>query len=250
LGRELGRPGQWVAGVAGPFVYLAKPSLAAVDHAWLLRVAQTALGQAFGVRHVLDARELARTCSPDGADALLCRSLPVDIAADLFVELDEDDFFDADLDPGLGANHGSPSRFDRSVPLYLRAPGCAPAGTLLAEPLRFDAFTRTLASLLGLRAILSRRLVVICASTSRVGGRKGGDDAVPDPREPCGCSCRRRPVFAVVVYERLLTRSSSSSTSNTRALRGRAVSTPWPCASLASFASVSLVVWDSSHRTS
>ena len=150
LGREFGRPGQWVAGVAGPFVYLAKPSLAPGDHARLLRVAQTALGQAFGVRHVLDARVLARTCSPDGADALLCRSLPVDIAADLFVELAADDFFDADLDPGLGANHGSPSRFDRSVPLYLRAPGCVSTGIMLTEPLRFDAFTRTLASLLGL----------------------------------------------------------------------------------------------------
>jgi hypothetical protein len=150
LSREFGRPGQWVAGVTGPFVYLAKRSLAPVDHARLLRVAQAALGQAFGVRHVLDVREMARTCSPECADALLCRSLPVDIAADLFVELDEDDFFDADLDPGLGTNHGSPQRFDRSVPLYLRAPGCVPAGTLLAEPLRFDAFTRTLASLLGL----------------------------------------------------------------------------------------------------
>jgi hypothetical protein len=150
LGREFGCPGQWVAGVAGPFVYLTKPSLAPVDHARLVRVAQTALGQEFGVRHVFDVREVARTCSPDGPDALLCRSLPVDIAADLFVELDENDFFDADLDPGLGANHGSPQRFDRTVPLYLRAPGCVPAGTLLAQPLRFDAFTRTLASLLGL----------------------------------------------------------------------------------------------------
>ncbi|MGB8297020.1 MAG: alkaline phosphatase family protein [Polyangia bacterium] len=150
LNREFGRPGPWVAGVAGPFVYLTKPLAAAVDQARLVVVAQTALGQAFGVRHVLDLHQVARTCSPERADALLCRSLPVDIAADLFVELDDGDFFDAELDPGLGANHGSPRRFDRSVPLYLRAPGCAPAGTLLAEPLRFDAFTRTLASLLDL----------------------------------------------------------------------------------------------------
>lgn len=150
LNREFGRPGPWVAGVAGPFVYLTKPSLVPVDHARLVRIAQSALGQDFGVRHVLDVREVARTCSPERADALLCRSLPVNIAADLFVELGEADFFDAELDPGLGANHGSPQRFDRSVPLYLRAPGCAPAGTLLAEPLNFDAFTRTLASLLGL----------------------------------------------------------------------------------------------------
>jgi hypothetical protein len=121
-----------------------------VDHARLVRVAQTTLVREFGVRRVLDVREMARTCSPDGRDALLCRSLPVDLAADLFVELGEDDFFDAELDPGLGANHGSPRLFDRSVPLYLRAPGCAPARTLLAEPLNFDAFTRTLASLLGL----------------------------------------------------------------------------------------------------
>ena len=101
MSRQFGRPGPWVAGVAGPFVYLTKPSLAPVDHARLVRVAQTALGQEFGVRHVLDVREVARTCSPERADALLCRSLPVDIAADLFVELNGDDFFDAELDPGL-----------------------------------------------------------------------------------------------------------------------------------------------------
>jgi len=150
LSREFGRPSPWVAGVAGPFVYLTKPSPAPVDHARLVRVAQTALVREFGVRRVLGVREVARTCSPDGPDALLCRSLPVDIAADLFVELGKDDFFDAELDPGLGANHGSPSRFDRSVPLYLRAPGCVSAGMMLTEPLHFDAFTRTLASLLGL----------------------------------------------------------------------------------------------------
>jgi hypothetical protein len=150
LTREFGGPGPWVAGVAGPFVYLTKPSVAPADQARLVRVAQKALRQSFRVRTVLDVRQVARTCSPDRADALLCRSLPVEVAADLFVELDQDDFFDAELDPGLGTNHGSPRRFDRSVPLYLRAPGRVPAGTLVTEPLRFDAFTRTLASLLGL----------------------------------------------------------------------------------------------------
>ena len=148
--REFGRPGPWVAGVAGPFVYLTKASVAAAERARLVRVARTVLGKSFGVRNVLDVRQFARTCSPDRADALLCRSLPADVAADLFVELGRDDFFDAELDPGLGTNHGSPRRFDRSVPLYLRAPGCVPAGTLVTEPLRFDAFTRTLASLLAL----------------------------------------------------------------------------------------------------
>ena len=136
--------------MAGPFVYLSKASGAAVDRARLVRVARTVLGKSFGARNVLDVRQFARTCSPDRADALLCRSLPVHVSADLFVELAEDDFFDVDLDPGLGTNHGSSRRFDRSVPLYLRAPGCVPAGTLVTEPLRFDAFTRTLASLLGL----------------------------------------------------------------------------------------------------
>jgi hypothetical protein len=95
-------------------------------------------------------QQVIASCSPERADGLLCQSLPVGITADLFVELGQDDFFDAELDPGLGANHGSSRRFDRSVPLYLRAPGRAPAGTVVAEPLRFDAFTRTLASLLGL----------------------------------------------------------------------------------------------------
>ncbi|MGA7741736.1 MAG: alkaline phosphatase family protein [Polyangia bacterium] len=150
LTREFGRPAPWVAGVAGPFVYLTEASVAPVDRVRLVSVARTVLGKEFGARDVLDVRQVARTCSPDDSDALLCRSLPVDIAADLFVELGQDDFFDAELDPGLGTNHGSPRRFDRSVPLYLRAPGCVPAGTSVTEPLRFDAFTRTLASLLGL----------------------------------------------------------------------------------------------------
>ena len=150
LTREFGRPGPWVAGVAGPFVYLTEASVASVDRVRLVSVARTALGQEIGARNVLDARQTARACSPEGSDALLCRALPADIAADLFVELGQDDFFDAELDPGLGTNHGSPRRFDRSVPLYLRAPGCVAAGTLVTDPLRFDAFTRTLASLLGL----------------------------------------------------------------------------------------------------
>jgi hypothetical protein len=156
LTREFGRPGPWVAGVAGPFVYLTETSVAAVDRVRLVRVARAAVVHEFGARDMLDVREVARTCLPESADALLCRSLPVDIAADLFIELGQDDFFDADLDPGLGTNHGSPARFDRSVPLYLRAPGRVPAGVSVNEPLRFDAFTRTLASLLGLpRAALA-----------------------------------------------------------------------------------------------
>jgi hypothetical protein len=150
LTEEFGRPGPWVAGAAGPFVYLSKALVAPTDWTRMVRVAGTVLDKQFRARSVLDLRQFARSCSPDGADALLCRSLPVDIAADLFVELDRGDFFDAELDPGLGTNHGSPHRFDRSVPLYLRAPGCVPAGTLVGEPLRFDAFTRTLASLLRL----------------------------------------------------------------------------------------------------
>jgi hypothetical protein len=110
-------------------------------------------------------RQVARSCSPEGAGALLCRSLPVDIAADLFIELGQDDFFDADLDPGLGTNHGSRGRFDRSVPLYLRAPGRVPAGVSVDEPLRFDTFTRTLASLLGLpRAALAPAGRDLCQS--------------------------------------------------------------------------------------
>ena len=150
LTEEFGRPGPWVAGAAGPFVYLNRASVAPTDWTRMVRVAGTVLGKQFRARNVLDLRQFARSCSPDGADALLCRSIPVDIAADLFVELDQNDFFDAELDPGLGTNHGSPRRFDRSVPLYLRAPGCVSAGTVVAEPLRFDAFTHTLASLLGL----------------------------------------------------------------------------------------------------
>ena len=154
LAGEFGRSGPWIAGVAGPFVYLTESASLSQERARLVSTVQTALAKEFGARRVLDLRQFAHVCSPyttdDSPDGLLCRSFPVDIAADFFVELAPDDFFDPELDPGFGTNHGSPRRFDRSVPLYLRAPGRVSAGKSIDEPLRFDAFTRTLASLLNL----------------------------------------------------------------------------------------------------
>ena len=49
-------------------------------------------------------------------------------------------------------SHGGPYLFDRSVPLFVRAPGRVRAGVTIAEPVSFAAYARSLAALLGVRA--------------------------------------------------------------------------------------------------
>jgi arylsulfatase A-like enzyme len=58
-------------------------------------------------------------------------------------------FFDTHYARGFGLNHGSPYLFDRTVPLLVRAPGIVPAGGYVRKPIRFDAYARTAAALLG-----------------------------------------------------------------------------------------------------
>jgi hypothetical protein len=52
--------------------------------------------------------------------------------------------------PGRGASHGSPYRFDRAVPLFVRAPGAVEAGRRVDEPVPFTRFRETVAALLGI----------------------------------------------------------------------------------------------------
>jgi hypothetical protein len=72
-----------------------------------------------------------------------------DRAGDLYVLVKPGSFFDPDVVPGKGTSHGSPYLFDRAVPLLVRAPFHARAGDVIDAPVSFRAFTRTLATLLG-----------------------------------------------------------------------------------------------------
>jgi hypothetical protein len=153
ISAELG-PGPWVRGFADPFVYLSPRghALAGSDRARLVRAAGEALRR-LGVRDVVDARARAESCG-EGAtmDALVCRAIDPDAGADLFLLVAPGAFFEADLVPGFGMNHGSPYLYDRAVPLVVRAPGRVPAGATRDTPVTAAAFAHTAASLLGVRA--------------------------------------------------------------------------------------------------
>ena len=87
--------------------------------------------------------------SDESIDALACRSLwPANKDA-LFIVEKKGSFVDTDYDLGRGMSHGGPYLFDRSVPLLVRAPGRAPAGAVISEPISFAAYTRALSALLG-----------------------------------------------------------------------------------------------------
>lgn len=72
----------------------------------------------------------------------------------LYVVLADGVIFDPDVGAGGGgANHGGPQLDDRSIPFIVRAPGRVPAGRVVAGPLSYTLFSRTLAGLLGLEAL-------------------------------------------------------------------------------------------------
>ncbi len=151
---ELG-PGPWVRGFAAPLIYLTPRgrALARPERARLVRAAGAALRR-LGVNAVEDTRLLPpRSCASDGESLaeLVCRAIDPDGPGDLYLVVAPGAFFEADLVPGFGASHGSPYLYDRAVPLLVRAPGSVKAGATRDAPVPAAAFTRTAASLLGIR---------------------------------------------------------------------------------------------------
>jgi hypothetical protein len=159
-----------VSGVLDPYVYFSERgrALSSADRARLVAALTRALEKHDTVERVIDTRLLgasdagaADACPPaadaSGADggaagvpALVCRSFVPGHAGDLYIVLRPGNFFDPDVVVGKGTSHGSPWLFDRTVPLFARAPGRIAAGRVLDEPIAFTTFTRTLESLLGL----------------------------------------------------------------------------------------------------
>jgi hypothetical protein len=153
--REALGPGDWIAGVSDPYVYLA-PAARALDPArqrTLYEALRAATLAHPGVARVLDIAAIPQQCpgfADESVDALVCRSVaPAARArgAALYVVLQPGSFFDATYVVGKGTSHGSPYAFDRTVPLLVRAPGRVAAGAF-RETATFDAFARTAADLL------------------------------------------------------------------------------------------------------
>lgn len=156
LGR--GRPPEekWIAGLAEPYLYLSPKAraLPPAERARLLRALSSVLRPA-GITQIVDARQSAGPCSHDGAALgdLVCRATRPDSDGDLYLVTDRGVFFDPALAVGKGASHGSPYLYDRAVPLLVRAPGRVGAGQVDPTPASFATFTKTLASLLGIRPL-------------------------------------------------------------------------------------------------
>lgn len=148
-------PGDWIRGVVEPFAYFtaAAQALPGARRTALERATSAALTKHPGVARVFASRTFSAPCPPstdESLDALVCRSLPKN-AGDLYIVVKPGSFFDPHLVKGHGINHGSPYLYDRSVPLLLRAPQGARAGSRISEHLRPADFTATAAAALQIR---------------------------------------------------------------------------------------------------
>jgi hypothetical protein len=146
-------PGEWVLGVADPYVYLTPTAhaLPPARRVTLDAALRKTLLASPGVAAFYDTHALPVPCPPvtdESVDALVCRSVAPG-AGDLYVVLQPGSFFDPSIVVGKGTSHGSPYLYDRTVPLLARAPHRLPAGRILPDA-TFDTFERTAASLLGL----------------------------------------------------------------------------------------------------
>lgn len=145
-------PGKWMRGVVEPFAYFTAEALALPpERRQLLEEASVAaLMQHPGIAHVFVSRSFASQCpaaTDASLEALVCRSLPPG-AGDLYIVSRPGSFFDPNLVPGRGINHGSPYLYDRTVPVLLRSAQLKQPGKRLPSPITPPDFTATAAALL------------------------------------------------------------------------------------------------------
>jgi hypothetical protein len=163
-------PGDWVAGVSDPYVYLtpAARTLDAARRATLNDALKKTTLATPGVAAFYDTHALPVPCPPfadESVDALVCRSV-LPGAADFYVVLRPGSFFDPSIVVGKGTSHGSPYLYDRTVPLLARAPGRIAAGARVEEA-TFDTFAATAASMLGITQLVLLHPRVIPVGHSR-----------------------------------------------------------------------------------
>lgn len=156
--RALGA-GPWIEGVADPYYFFTDkakaldPKQAAALYG---AVARALVRYDHALARVDTAEALAARCEAEPAEwdesigALLCRAYPKGGGAgEGYMAPRPGFFFDPNVVVGKGTSHGSPYLYDRSVPLFVRAPGLVPAGAKEASPVHFSAYARVLRSLLG-----------------------------------------------------------------------------------------------------
>jgi hypothetical protein len=154
--RTLG-PGDWIAGVADPYVFLTPAARAldgekrrALDDALTFALRSTpGVAMVFDTRHRPPAWE--KSCPRDDAPAsLVCRALPPSVPAELYVVLQPGWFFDPNYIVGKGTSHGSPYFYDRAVPFFARAPGRVAKGRIIEKTISAASYARTAAAVLSI----------------------------------------------------------------------------------------------------
>ncbi len=150
--KELG-PGDYVLGIADPFVYLTDNTKKLTPDEWekLWRTAAIELASTDGIERTLflqegglggllaDQTELRRLVSHSLAKG----------AGSIYLLTRRGSLIDTLYVPGKGTGHGSPYLYDRSVPILARATGRIREGAELAGTLSFSTYARTLAALAG-----------------------------------------------------------------------------------------------------
>lgn len=145
-------PGHFINGVADPLVFYtaAARELDLERRKKLDNAVMESLRATNGIAEVRLVRALPALCPPhsdESVDALICRSTMPDGPADIYFATKPGSFVDTRYAVGKGQNHGSPWRFDRTVPLLIRAPGRVDAGRVIDEPVSFQTTTRALEAL-------------------------------------------------------------------------------------------------------
>ena len=153
--RALG-PGDWVAAVVNPYVYLTPAARALEAHRrdLLDQAIDATLRGHPEVDQVTPTRTLPAECPPETDEsvaALVCRSFAPG-AGDYYVVPSRGSFFDPNVVVGKGTSHGSPYLFDRTVPLLAYAPGRIAAGVVVEGAVGYETFARTAAALLQIDA--------------------------------------------------------------------------------------------------
>jgi arylsulfatase A-like enzyme len=146
-------PGEWIRGVADPYVVYteAARALDPERHARLDAAVVAALSANPLLERVVATASLPKVCPPEKTEAfegLICESYPPAAPGDVYLVPRAGTFVDTGIAAGHGSSHGTPHDYDRSVPLVVRAPGRVPAGRVLDGPIGFGAFARTASALL------------------------------------------------------------------------------------------------------
>jgi predicted AlkP superfamily pyrophosphatase or phosphodiesterase len=147
-------PGDWIAHIAEPYVYLGADGLEA--RAEVVPQLVTWLGQQAGVAYAVDvATARTWTADPDPTRRLIAASIPADpraVRGDIYILPLPSWIFDPEEPPGTGANHGTPYPYDRLIPLIIAGTGVTTAGAATLETVDARRIAPTVAALLGVPA--------------------------------------------------------------------------------------------------